>query len=59
MDAEGKIYYIDHNTHRTSWKKPRYLERQPTTEETGGNVGPTEQVGHSCMSLSVYQNRFV
>ena len=44
MTADGRIYYIDHNTQRTTWEKPRYLERQPTAEERGANVGPTEQV---------------
>ena len=44
MTADGRIYYIDHNSHRTTWEKPRYLERQPTAEESGAKVGPTEQV---------------
>lgn len=44
MTADGRIYYIDHNTRRTTWEKPRYVERQPTAEERGANVGPTEQV---------------
>ena len=44
MTADGRIYYIDHNSQRTTWEKPRYLERQPTAEERGANVGPTEQV---------------
>ena len=44
MTPDGRIYYIDHNSQRTTWEKPRYLERQPTAEERGANVGPTEQV---------------
>lgn len=44
MSADGRIYYIDHNSQRTTWEKPRYLERQPTAEESGAKVGPTEQV---------------
>ena len=44
MTPDGRIYYIDHNSQRTTWEKPRYLERQPTVEERGANVGPTEQV---------------
>ena len=53
MTADGRIYYIDHNSHRTTWEKPRYIERQPTAEESGAKVGPTEQVRFSIVYIIV------
>lgn len=44
MTADGRIYYIDHNNQRTTWEKPRYITRQPTAAERGGNAPPTKQV---------------
>ncbi len=44
MSLDGRIYYIDHNTHSTTWEKPRLLERRPTSEETGHGAQQAEQV---------------
>ncbi|XP_064390613.1 uncharacterized protein LOC135338422 isoform X2 [Halichondria panicea] len=43
MSLDGRIYYIDHNTHSTTWEKPRLLERRPTSEETGHGAQQAEQ----------------
>ncbi len=44
MSPDGRIYYIDHNTHSTTWEKPRVLERRPVPEERGQGAQQAEQV---------------
>lgn len=36
---EGKIFYVDHNTKKTTWKDPRLQARQQQQQTMGGGPG--------------------
>jgi hypothetical protein len=46
QDAEGRVFYIDHNSRRTQWERPEWPSRPPPLAQgggAGGRVGNTRQ----------------
>jgi hypothetical protein len=42
MDCHGRVFYIDHKSHKTTWQKP-WQKPVPTTDEKGKSVSDKEQ----------------